>query len=103
MATVVHESCAYLLLTAPNEQSTESAYFHARQPRIIAEIADVVREQQRAGAITRREKAELIAQLIWDIYLSENRNWLANPNPDVAAGIEHVRRVLSLAIDGLKA
>ena len=99
---VVHEIFAYRALPPSSESNPESGCFHARQARIIAKIADIVGEQQRAGAITKRERAELIAELIWDIYLSENRNWLANEEPKVAEGIDHARRVLSLAIDGLK-
>jgi AcrR family transcriptional regulator len=99
---VVRETFAYFAAVDETDRSTETARFHSRQPRMLAKIAEIVDAQQRAGAIARREGSEIVAELIWDIYLSENRNWLAQPEPDVTSGVEHLRRILALAIDGLK-
>jgi AcrR family transcriptional regulator len=103
---VVHEVFAPFVNSGedgPNgDDVTETARFRAREPRIVAQIAGLVGELQRAGTITSSEEPELIAQLFWDIYLSENRNWLATKSPDVPEGIRHLRRVLTLAIKGLE-
>jgi AcrR family transcriptional regulator len=98
----VQETFAFLARPNEDGRQTETARFYAAQPHIVAKIAEIAAEQQRAGAITKRAAPELVARLILDIYLSEVRNWLAAPDPDVAAGVNDLRRVLGLAIAGLK-
>ena len=96
----LQESFAFFA-TPKTERRTETARFYAAMPALLAKIAEIVREQQRSGAIPPRAEPELVARLVIDIYLSEIRNWVASEKPDVADGVRDLGRVLSLAIGGL--
>ena len=65
--------------------------------RLVALIAAA----QRAGTLRSGDGAELIARVVLDIYLSENRAWLAGTKPDLAEGIAHLRAALELALRSL--
>jgi len=58
----------------------------------------LVRENQARGAIDAAADSMLVARVILDIYLSENRDWLAPANPRIATGLRHLRAALELAL-----
>jgi AcrR family transcriptional regulator len=71
------------------------------ETELRAALHDLVRANQLRGALDPQIEAALIARVIVDIYLSENRTWLAGDQPDVAAGVADLRRVLALALRGI--
>ncbi len=66
-----------------------------------AQLAALVGTNQAAGRLARGDDAELVARVILDIYLSENRAWLAEERPELAAGIARLRAALELALRAL--
>jgi AcrR family transcriptional regulator len=66
-------------------------------------LTTLVRANQRAGRIVPDVDPALVARVILDIYLSENRGWLAEPAPNVEAGLAQLRAALELALRGVAA
>jgi AcrR family transcriptional regulator len=64
-------------------------------------IVALVRAAQTAGTIDAHADAALITRVILDIYLSENRAWLAVPNPRLTTGVRQLRAALDLALRGV--
>ena len=62
--------------------------------KLVASVAVA----QRNGTLTPHDDPALIARVVLDIYLSENRTWLAERAPDLATGIERLRASLALAL-----
>ncbi len=71
------------------------------ETELRAALHGLVRANQLRGALDPWVEAALIARMIVDIYLSENRSWLAGDRPDVAAGVADLRRTLALALRGV--
>jgi AcrR family transcriptional regulator len=61
----------------------------------------LVRDAQRDGDLDAAVEPDLVVRVILDIYLSENRGWLAGAQPQLAAGIAHLRAALDLALRGV--
>jgi len=66
-------------------------------------LTALVRANQHAGRIVADVDPALVARVILDIYLSENRGWLAEPAPNVEAGLAQLRAALELALRGVAA
>jgi AcrR family transcriptional regulator len=64
-------------------------------------LTGLVRANQAAGRLASGDEAGLVARVILDIYLSENRAWLAETEPRLAPGIERLRAALELALRAL--
>jgi AcrR family transcriptional regulator len=64
-------------------------------------ILTLVRAQQQARGIDPAVDAALIVRVVLDIYLSENRGWLAGTRPRVATGVKRLREALDLALRGV--
>jgi AcrR family transcriptional regulator len=71
-----------------------------RRMQLVQLLTDMVRRRRLSLQITLDEDDETYAWLIADIYLSEVRLWLNNPNPEPAAGIARMRRVMRVALTG---
>jgi AcrR family transcriptional regulator len=65
------------------------------------QLTALIAANQRAGRIRGEDDAELIARVVLDIYLSENRAWLAGPAPVLTTGIAGLRDALTLALRGV--
>jgi hypothetical protein len=63
-----------------------------------AKLAELVARAQRDGRLSAGDDPDLIARVVLDIYLSENRAWLATPQPHLARGIAGLRAALELAL-----
>jgi len=64
-------------------------------------LAGLVPAAQAAGRIRADDDPELIARVVLDIYLSENRAWLAESEPHLATGSNRLRSALELALRAL--
>jgi AcrR family transcriptional regulator len=70
---------------------------HLLQLRLVQLIAT----GQRDGRVVPTEDPELIARLVLDIYLSENRSWLADVEPLLAIGVARLHDALELGLRAL--
>jgi AcrR family transcriptional regulator len=94
---------SFALLTESPDSRTETSRFVARRDRMISGIAAIVEGKQRDGLIGKTTDPNLAARLILNVFLSETRAWLAQPNPSVSDGVQRLSVVLSLAISGIAA
>ena len=76
--------------------------FHEIRRRLIAGIARLVREAQRAGGIRSREDAALIARHIFFTFSAAVRWWIATAHPNPRTGLKDLRRLIQLQIRGLR-
>jgi AcrR family transcriptional regulator len=65
---------------------------------LLVKVTDLIVSAQRAGRISKDDDPELIARVVLDIYLSENRSWLAHPEPLQSEGVARLRAALELAL-----
>jgi AcrR family transcriptional regulator len=66
-----------------------------------ARLVELVRAQQELVLLDRDVEAAIVARVVLDIYLSENRAWLAGERPDLAGGLRGLREALALALRGV--
>jgi AcrR family transcriptional regulator len=64
-------------------------------------VAELIAHNQVAGRVDAALNVVIVARLLLDVYYNENREWIADPVPDVAEGIECLREVLALALRAL--
>jgi AcrR family transcriptional regulator len=64
-------------------------------------LVQLIAAGQRDGHVLASEDPELIARVVLDIYLSENRSWLAEAEPLLAIGVARLRDALELALRAL--
>ena len=89
-------------LSPATGQGPETARFYARRGRIVELLSDIIKTKQQAGKICTDHSAEDIGSLFMTIYMTEVRRWLSNEQPEVEAGIAHLRKLMSLALCGVK-
>jgi hypothetical protein len=81
-------------------ESSEGA--HAPPEQLLrTRLTELVRANQQSGRLAGGDAADLIARVILDIYLSENRAWLAADRLRLEAGIARLRTALELALRSL--
>ena len=68
---------------------------------LVAQLTALVRRNQTAGRLAPGDDPGLIARVVLDIYLSENRGWLAESRPHLATGVGRLRAALELALRAL--
>jgi AcrR family transcriptional regulator len=74
----------------------------AQELLLHAEVVTLIARRQARGRVRAGVDPDLAARLIMDIYYYENRNWIAQREPDVDAGIADLRRLLELALVSLE-
>lgn len=80
-----------------------SGLFHERRARIVAFLADLIREKQRAGLVSAGDDPVLVARMLMDIYIGANRRWLSNDALVPQAGVDELRALLTVALRGVVA
>lgn len=94
------------LIAARDVQATPAshlAYYHDRRVVLHEHIADLVRAQQRRGNVRANADPDAVARLALAIYNAAIRTWLRGSEVDVAQGIDELRQLLRLAIEGCTA
>lgn len=76
--------------------------FHQRRLRNAAIIGDLARRHQEAGDLRSDVDAGLLGLLFMDIYIGAMRRWLTLDQPDPSDGVEELRQLLTIAIEGAK-
>jgi AcrR family transcriptional regulator len=66
-----------------------------------ARLVELVRAHQEQRLVDPTVEAHLVARVVLDIYLSENRGWLAGEQPDLTSGLRELRDALALALRGV--
>jgi AcrR family transcriptional regulator len=69
--------------------------------RLYDGLVALVERAQHAGALSLAQEPAVVARMLLDIYLSENREWLLREPPVVDEGIARLRAVLELALLGI--
>jgi AcrR family transcriptional regulator len=87
--------------TYPPRDAAPAAAAAAPPQLLRTRLAELAGANQRAGRLAPGDDPELIARMVLDIYLSENRAWLAEPQPELARGIARLRATLALALRAL--
>ena len=84
-------------------EGREARRFQEHREEIIAELAALVARAKREGRIGMADDGETAARAIWAIYSAEIRRWLgeARRPPDLARGLNALRRSFALLTDGL--
>lgn len=83
------------------ETGTQAPRFAAVHDRMIKICAEAVSVAKQSGQIRSAESAELVGRLIFSVYQMEVRRWLADEQPSVARGLQQLRRLLRVVIEGL--
>jgi AcrR family transcriptional regulator len=65
---------------------------------LLVKLTELVVNAQYTGGISENDDPQLIARVVLDIYLSENRAWLATPEPLLHEGVARLRAALELAL-----
>jgi AcrR family transcriptional regulator len=65
---------------------------------LLARVTALITAGQREGRISGIDDAQLIARVVLDIYLSENRAWLAESSPVLREGVARLRSSLGFAL-----
>ncbi len=77
--------------------------FYARRGRTMDMVSAIIQAKQDAGRICSAYPAQEIASLILTIYMTEVRRWInGNEHPDMETGVAHLRKLLSIALCGVK-
>lgn len=82
--------------------SHEMMRFMAHRLQVRDQVASLVRDAQRAGTIAEDVEPELATALILDVFFNEVREWLVSRPPSIDDGMIHLRRVLALALRGMR-
>ena len=83
----------------PHGAASEAAV--APEHLLRTRLSGLIAASQQAGRLTPGDDPELIARLVLDVYLSENRAWLAEPQPELDRGVARLRATLALALRAL--
>jgi AcrR family transcriptional regulator len=70
---------------------------------LLVKLTQVIANAQQTGGISDNDDPELVARVVLDIYLSENRAWLATPEPLLREGVARLRAALELALRAIVA
>lgn len=70
---------------------------------IVARVRELIEDAAADGRLGIVDDPGLVAEMIFGLYQSELRRWLARPDPRQADGLARLRKVLSVLIRGLAA
>lgn len=75
--------------------------FQARRARIVTFLAGVLERKQAGGLVRADADPVLMGWMLMDTYIGAMRRWLIDERPDPDAGIDELKRLLAIAIDGI--
>ncbi|MEM6727511.1 MAG: TetR/AcrR family transcriptional regulator [Pseudomonadota bacterium] len=88
-------------INADEAAAAQTLRFRRRRAMVVQEVAEIVAARQTAGEVDAGLDPTMIAQMLYSIFLSENRQWLEAPSPDVAEGVAKLRALFELALSGV--
>jgi AcrR family transcriptional regulator len=87
-------------LTRPRDGRAETERLHDRRIKTFAALTSFVEQAQARNAFSPDCDPELVAHLIFDIHIGENRKWLSGEHPTYEDAMERLRIVLTFALKG---
>lgn len=81
----------------------EAMRFASMKPKLLKHVATLIARKQATGQLTTKAPADLVADLWWAIYNQNLHNWLMVAKPNPRQGVAELRRLLTLAVQGLGA
>jgi AcrR family transcriptional regulator len=88
--------------TAGDARDAETSSFAAGRNRMIERLAGLLEPHRAAGRIDTDLDIMLVSRMLLDVYVGENRRWLATNAPVATAGRRNLQAVLALAIRGIE-
>lgn len=82
-------------------EGKQAAEFQRIRGRLLSGIEEVVRLAQQNQRIRSQEDAALIARYIFLVFAGALRWWIANRSPDPREGLEDLKRLFELQLNGL--
>jgi AcrR family transcriptional regulator len=79
----------------------EAQRFYSRRPLMLGQIEQLVRSAQESGEVAPDVRADLVASLVFSLYLVEARRWLSDEMPRLATGTARLGEVLGLFLRGI--
>jgi AcrR family transcriptional regulator len=80
----------------------QSARFQATRQATIGSIERVVSEARLRGTIRCESSDAAIAQVIFYVFAADVRRWLGQDNSPIAAGLAHLKKLLTVVLTGLQ-
>lgn len=77
------------------------ADYLSKRGALREKIAEVVVDQQRRGVVDPAVDARDVVSIAMNINLIEVREWLGDERPDLEAGMQRLRRILTIALSGV--
>jgi AcrR family transcriptional regulator len=100
---LAREATHVTVLARADGDTFETQRYRSRRNHLLATITELVRRHQAGGTVRDDYDPEFLAEFFLDVYIAQRRHWLADPKPDAAIGIDVLRRMLELAIEGVGA
>jgi AcrR family transcriptional regulator len=97
----LRETADFLHLDESPGQGEETQRFYSRRPLMLRQIEQLVRSAQASGEVVADVRADLVASLVFSLYLVEARRWLSDETPRLAAGTARLGEVLGLFMRGI--
>jgi AcrR family transcriptional regulator len=89
-------------LLAQHDQHSESRNaFQTRRPLLYGKLVAIVEAAQQRHEIGTRYAATEMARLFIGVYLNESREWVQEDDADLSAGLQRLRTLLSISINGM--
>jgi AcrR family transcriptional regulator len=79
----------------------ETQRFYSRRPQLLQQIELMLRRAQEDGEVAADVRPDLVASLVFSLYLVEARRWLSDKEPRLAAGVARLEEVLGLFLRGI--
>lgn len=81
-------------------EGKQARQFQESRDELLRRLAVLVASAQESGRISSPEEPEELALALFAMYTSELRRWLRVDEPDLAAGLAHLEKMLRLQIVG---
>jgi AcrR family transcriptional regulator len=97
----LRETSDFLHLQLGDHHGEETQRFYSRRPLLLQQIEHMVRRAQASGEVAADVRPDLVASLVFSLYLVEARRWLSDETPRLAAGTQRLGEVLALFMRGI--
>ena len=82
-------------------EGMHSAEFLGNRRALLVGLRRLIRTAQAEGQLRADEDPRTIAQLIFFVFAAQIRWWIAGRSPEVSAGLNDLRRLLGMMIEGV--
>ncbi len=100
---LAREATHLTVLARADDDTFETQRYRHRRDQLLTTMTNLIHFQQSRGFVRADYDPAFLADFFLDVYIAQRRRWLSDAKPDVARGIADLRRMLELAIDGVRA